>query len=776
MNDELTLREIVLVSSWLLGSVLHVLLLRMILRRKRWVRGEGLFAVLVTAVGLWNVGRFAFVFLHLLFKGTLPTWVPVVCDGVAYAGLLLIPSALLHTLGRLLFERLQETPRAGPAPDPTHARRNRIASWIGIALVYAPALVFPEVVSRVQHHPEEPGFAQLGGVIRPFADWFVAALLASSLLSVFLARRAREPREARFYWSMVGILLGTGALLVAIYAVGTDSIQGAGFLLEGLIVLASTIPSLMFGYYVHRHHYMEFVVRRSIFYLVLIVGTVLTYVWGISSVAWFLDERVGLHHRLVEVSLIVSLVFAFPEFRRGLQRALTMIFYRESDIYRRVLHELIGQMGRGPAYRLSTLARHVAMTVARTLHVEQAAIVLFDQDGRTVLSTHRIPRPDIGVTRALLQHPGAPAYVLVEDLGDDERELLCGRELDALGAEAAFAVRAEGKLGGVFLVGSKASGQPLFQEEIELCRALADQLAVSLENLRLYEEKLALERKIHETEQKLTLGRFSASVAHRVKNPLSSIKAITQSMAEEFPAGDPKRADLEIVVGEVDRLTQVVNQLLDYADPAAAAGTDFDLREVLAEVALLYQHEAALFGTEIRIRCPASLPRARGERVAAREVFANLLQNGIHAMPRGGVLAVDVVHPAPAPTSPPAEGQEPAPPPAPATSPELAYVTVADGGVGIAPENFERVFAPFFTTKPKGTGLGLAIARHKVEELGGRIDVESPIPEGERPERATGPGTRFRVWWPVVIPAAVRLEEPVGAPLAAEPPSERPEG
>ena len=324
----------------------------------------------------------------------------------------------------------------------------------------------------------------------------------------------------------------------------------------------------------------------------------------------------------------------------------------------------------------------------------------------------------------------------------------------------------------MFLVGSKASGQPLFQEEIELCRALADQLAVSLENLRLYEEKLALERKIHETEQKLTLGRFSASVAHRVKNPLSSIKAITQSMAEDLPAGDSRRADLDLVVGEVDRLTQVVNQLLDYADPVTEQEpSEIDLREVLAEVALLYQHEAALFGVEIRISCPAQLPKAKGERKAAREVFANLLQNGIHAMQRGGVLVVDVGYPAPA-VAPPDTGEGAAPAAgAPASSnPEVALVTVADGGTGIAPEFLERVFAPFFTTKPRGTGLGLAIARHKIEELGGRIEVESPIPEAERPPKATGPGTRFKLWWPVVAPVVAPPKpvevKPEAAPAA----------
>jgi signal transduction histidine kinase len=734
LHDELTLKQIVLVSSWLLGTVLHFLLLRMILRRKRWIRGEGLFAVLVTAVGLWNAGRLAFTLLDLLLKHEVPPWVLFGCDAVAYAGLLLIPSALLHTLFHLVVERLQVDHWKATWPGP-HATTGPalLARRAGTVAIYAPVLVFPEVLRRVHAHPGVEGFAQLGStLITAFAVWFTGALALAALLSSLLARRARDPREGRFYWSMVGILVGTAVVLLAIYELGTKSIEGAGVLMEVLIVLASTFPSLMFGYYVHRHHYMEFVVRRSIFYLVLVVATVLTYVWGVSSVSGFLDERLGLHHRVLEVCLILLLVFLFEPFARALQRILTVIFYRESDLYRQVLSELIGQMGRGPAYRLSTLTRHVATTVARTLHVEEAAIVLLDGEGKPTLSTHRLLRPEVAATAHLLAPPGAPPYVLSEDLGDEDEEVACARELDQLRAEAAFAVRAEGKLSGVFFVGPKTSGQPLFQEEIELCRALADQLAVSLENLRLYEEKLALERKIHETERQLSLGRFSASVAHRVKNPLSSIKAITQAMAEDMSRDDPRRGDLEVVVGEVDRLTQVVNQLLDYAEPEppSAPEPDLDLGAVLSEVAVLYQHEASLTSVEIRIEAPPQLPRAKGDRAAAREILGNLIQNAIHAMPRGGVVAVKL---------------EP--------SEEEVLVTVADGGTGVAPEHIERIFSPFFTTKPRGTGLGLAIARHKVEELGGRIEVESPIPEGERPPRAMGPGTRFRVGWPVAARA-----------------------
>lgn len=755
MSDELTIRQIVQVSSWLLGTVLHLLLLRMILRRKRWVRGEGLFALLVTAVGLWNLGRFTYVFVHLLLKAREPPWVPVACDIVAFLGVMLIPSSLLHTLGFLLVERLAPSPSKTP-PSPAVARLIR-AARVCVALVYLPVALAPELVRRVVAQPAKPGVEQLQGLIAPFATWFVLALLVSAALSVALARLSPELRESRFYVSLVPILAGTATLLVAIYAFGAESIGETNPLTEGLIVLVSTIPSLMFGYYVHRHHYMEFIVRRSLFYLVLVTGIVVAYIFGISKVSRALDENMGLHHRLVEAVLILALVFLFPPFRRALQHVFNRIFFKETDVYRRVFSELTNQLGRGPATVLSTLVRQVARTVGRTLAVEEAAIILLDEAGRPTLSTHRRVRPDVSATVDFLTGPGAPAYFSAEDLGNEPQDVACAGELDALHADAAFAVRAaDARLLGLFLVGPKTSGQPLFAEEIELCRALAGELAVSIENMRLYEEKLALERKIHEAERQLSLGRFSASVAHRVKNPLSSIKAITQVMAEDLPPGDARRQDLDIVVSEVDRLTAVINQLLDFAEPTRPdPETGLDLREMLSEVALLYQHEAGLTGVEIRTEIPASVPLVRGERVALREVFANLIQNGIHAMPQGGPLAVHVRAPAP-----------PRPDEAPEKS-EDVLVVVVDGGVGVSPENLERIFQPFFTTKPRGTGLGLAIARHKLEEAGGRIAVESPVPDPEREPGAKGPGALFRVWLPVASRPAERERDKAPVEVAA---------
>src|SRR5690349_17779279 len=120
----------------------------MILRRKRWIRGEGLFAVLVTAVGLWNAGRFAFTLLDLLLKHDVPPWLSFGCDSAAYAGLLLIPSALLHTLVRLVVERLEAEHWRTTWPGP-HAGSGfaRFAKPAGIGLIYAPFLVLPTVLA-----------------------------------------------------------------------------------------------------------------------------------------------------------------------------------------------------------------------------------------------------------------------------------------------------------------------------------------------------------------------------------------------------------------------------------------------------------------------------------------------------------------------------------------------------------------------------------------------------------------------------------------------------
>jgi len=739
---DLTLFDALQTAGYLLGTVLHALLLFLFWRRERRRPGEQLFAALVCAVGLWNLGQFLEVLLRLLFRGELSATVLIGCETLSAVGLLLLPSTLIHALTALFLER--------PTAEP---RRPLVRALLTVATlaIYFPVLWLPQVFELISRRPSEPGFVQLRELVLPYLVWFVAVITAGAALSMVLARRASEPRARGFYLSLVGTLIVTGLVLVGIFLTGADESSAGSLPLELVIILVSTIPSAMFGYYVHRYDDVEFFLRRSLFYVVLIGATLLLYLWGITELAAALDRGLGLHHKIVEAILILGLISLFHPFRSLLHRLFNRIFFKQTFAYQQVLSELVQFMGRGSATQVRSLIEHVAQSLSAALEVEECEIVLVAPSGVSTYSTapqRRREPPRVSGCVEVLGVRGW-SYARSSDLSDRPMEHLAFEELRELGAEAMVAVRHEGRVVGLFLVGSKSDGRPLFAEEIDLLLALAEHLAISLENLKLLEEKRRLERQLADKERHLALGRFSSSVAHRVKNPLSSIKAITQSIALDLEESSDVRSDLMVVVSEVDRLTFIVEQLLGYAeDEAAEQASTVPVSEVISEVIELFQHEARLYEVAIRSDLEEA-PAIRGGRAALREVLSNLIQNGIHAMTEGGGELIVRLRALPdaavlGPIFGEGEWLE--------WGTEAVLISIIDGGAGISEEQRAKVFDPFFTTKTQGTGLGLAISRRKVGDLGGRI-VASPREAGAR-------GTVLQVLLRSA-PGGAELEEPV---------------
>jgi signal transduction histidine kinase len=711
--ERLTLQEALQTAGYLLGTILHILLLWLFLRRHRRRPGESLFAGFVCAVGFWNFGQFFEVFFGVLLRGKVPTQLAVSCDIIAYLGLLLLPSTLLHTLGSLIYTREQ---RGRPKPW------MRVALFTSIGLIYSPVFYLPKVIDLTLSAPGAPGMVQLKSIIGVYLGWFVSAFLISALLSLFLARSARGYRERVFYQTLIFILLGTVSIVSFLFLFGYDSVDKSGIPLELVIIALSTLPSAMFGYYVHRYDDVEFFLRRSLFYIVLFGVTVLVYLWGISVIAELLDKRYGLNRKLIEAVLVLALIFLFHPFRKALNRVFNRIFFKQTFAYQKVLSELVTFMGQGTATHVREIVLRVANSVSAALDLEASEIVLIAPSGVATYSTDRkTSPPTVEACRTILVRRQW-LYFRRADLGAAPLDLAALEEVEELGAEAIVAVRHQKQVVALFIIGSKRDTKPLFAEEIDLLLALSQQLSVALKGLKLFEEKQLLERQLYKTEQRLALGRFSSSVAHRVKNPLSSIKAITQSMALDFAQNDERRQDLLLVVSEVDRLNGIVDQLLNYAEaenhPDRAG---WEIVELINEVSALFQHEADLFGVAIvseLSKCPRPI---RGNRTDLREILSNLIQNGIHAMENGGTLLVKVVDPSSSLKAPGSLFVD-----LPDQNLELenwCLLAIIDEGSGVCEDQKLRIFDPFFTTKPQGTGLGLAIAKRRIAELGGAIAV-----------------------------------------------------
>jgi signal transduction histidine kinase len=293
----------------------------------------------------------------------------------------------------------------------------------------------------------------------------------------------------------------------------------------------------------------------------------------------------------------------------------------------------------------------------------------------------------------------------------EDEPLLRGR-----GWELAYALRREERVVGLMLV--DAAHEALTYEVRASLELLAGQVAIAIEDSRLVEENVRLERRAAHSERLAALGRMAATVAHEVKNPLSAIKSIAQVLREDDYIKREYARDLELIVGETDRLSRSVTQMLSFARNAPHEGEPRRAGELLESVLPLVRREAA--GRKVSVKTDITAPEEEldgGAAAALRDALMNLLLNALHATPAGGRVEL-------------ASGVEGG----------ALKVTVADSGPGVPSEHRERIWEPFFTTKQRGTGLGLAIVRKRVEDAGGEARLA--------PQRA-GEGARFELTLPL---------------------------
>src|SRR5260370_16649434 len=188
---------------------------------------------------------------------------------------------------------------------------------------------------------------------------------------------------------------------------------------------------------------------------------------------------------------------------------------------------------------------------------------------------------------------------------------------------------------------------------------------------------------------------MAATVAHEVKNPLSSIKSIAQVMSEDETLKRQHARDLSLIVSETDRLSKSVTQLLSFASKRPPFAAPCSSNELLRSVASLFRPhgEEGKMPPQCRQRTNAGLDGV--QTAAVRDALSNLVLNALQSSPAGGCVMIESL----------ADGDE-------------ILFAVTDSGPGIPREIEAKIWEPFFTTRQRGTGLGLAIVRKRMEEAG----------------------------------------------------------
>ncbi|HJV64347.1 MAG TPA: cache domain-containing protein [Geomonas sp.] len=229
---------------------------------------------------------------------------------------------------------------------------------------------------------------------------------------------------------------------------------------------------------------------------------------------------------------------------------------------------------------------------------------------------------------------------------------------------------------------------------------------------------LAAHEELARAEKLADLGVVAAGVAHEMNNPLAIMRGNTEVLEMYLAEGDEGREEVEVISRQIDRMAKIVANLLTFARQRPIRVQEVSIPVLLDDIVEQAGHQVNLGQIKVARNYDIDLPTIAGDPDKLRQVFINLIVNAVQAMPNGGVLTLM------------AKVKE---------AGRSCEITVADTGVGIAPEHLDKLFTPFFTTKDQGTGLGLSVSYGIVKDHKGTI----------RPESAPGEGAVFKVVLPV---------------------------
>ncbi len=259
----------------------------------------------------------------------------------------------------------------------------------------------------------------------------------------------------------------------------------------------------------------------------------------------------------------------------------------------------------------------------------------------------------------------------------------------------------------------------------------------TLVTLRDVESRARLGSQIEVSERLAALARVTAGVAHEVKNPLNSMRLWLEVLKGNMPAAPEPQQAVNMLDSEIDRLDRAVKTFLNFTKPVQLTLKETDLRALVSEVLDAARPAIAQSSLSLHTAFPPEFPAVYVDRQLIHQAVLNLVLNACDFTPAGGRISVSLRR-----------------------AGEFAVIAVEDTGKGIAPEDRQKIFQLFFTTRPGGTGIGLANAFRFVQLHNGRIEFES---ERNR-------GTVFRVEIPLARPAdwTAAKAAMTSEPLAAE--------
>jgi signal transduction histidine kinase len=318
------------------------------------------------------------------------------------------------------------------------------------------------------------------------------------------------------------------------------------------------------------------------------------------------------------------------------------------------------------------------------------------------------------------------------NLKEEEISSLQTKELLELFSPRGFMlipILSENKALGLLVVDNLITKNIILEEDRAALETFANQAASQIENILLQQELKQKLKELEHTTQLLRenqsyllqaerwadIGKLATTVAHEVKTPLVAIGGFARRVLKKAEQGKQISYELEVILKETERLEKITSEILDYSKATQLNYEKKDLNLLIKDALDILKDKLRYNGIKLRTKLSLENSIIDIDPKRIEQVLFNLIENAIEAMPQGGVLTVRT------------KKKE-----------DFAFFEIEDTGYGISQENLEKLYVPFFTTKPKGSGLGLPVSKKIVADHSGYIEVKSEVAKG----------TKFTVYLP----------------------------
>ncbi len=745
--------DVIIMLGFFVGMILYAVLTAEVIKRQNKLAHEYVFLCMMIVLTLWH----GFQFFALLIKQVFGRQAIEIYTELRYLSLysiVFLPALIVHVHAAFLSYVHELVGRKG------------VFYKIFPYFFYLPIILiiyfgqYTIVDSRNKILDENMSF------IPAYVFFLVIGLMVSAVLCVRIIMLGRNEKWRQFFIVETIIIFIVAALMLYFYFFGGTGNVRLDKSLKNLLMISSVIPTGAMIYLLYKYPFYSTVARRR-FLLITIAGAFLTmYVVTARALRKMGEDNPDVSVEMLEI-LTVSLLFILYEPIKYLIRRIAGYYalnqkYLYQSMVRRISEKIVGSGS------MEDLQKVVHSAVTETFNVDEAALF--------ILGKHVDPdRMYYSITQSLGDIKDIKLESVIKNiqkgngLYEARRMSLFHLKASEIPYHLYLGISLENDLVGLLAIGKKKTNEEFTFEEKEILLTLASQIAIAIENIELVQRRIELESKMFQADKLSSLGLLATSIAHEVKNPLSSIKSIVQSLRDEKKKSGSdahELQDLEIITEEIDRLNTVVGQLLKFSRPDNSDVDEIDVIKVIDNILTILRQETRSKGIQIWTKYEHTPLLIKSRQGDLKEIIFNVIINAVQSMERGGrlmfyggygVYEADLFDASSEKKSgvataqqlfmpDPSEGytewsmdlltvqsiqtgdRKPTTPFNPELLPDqrrCLKIAITDNGPGIKAERLQEIFKPFYTTKSSGTGLGLAIVKNKIDALGGRLVLRS---------------------------------------------------